>query len=253
MRRPAGAAPTEAERCAPAQAQVLGAAAPESPWQALGEPLNKSGAVVVPHNAASLPQEVPTASLPEGCAQRYAPQAEHHVDPFGMLGLVDLWPANSTARVRPRPFPVGPAYNSSEFDLFTNITVVALVSLRFARNTLYQRARTSCVSVLAERVGAHCAGRLALSSDRRESGGLAHNPCVGMLVMALWPAVCGICDSVQEGRKVPLQALHALQCLTRACKRLAECRRCLFDKEQDEQERVVWNRCTMILLLLTLG
>ena len=79
-----------------------------------------------------------TPSLLDGCAQRYAPPAEHHVDPFGILGLVDLWPANSTARVRPRPFPVGPAYNSSEFNLFTNVSIVSLVrppspALRAAR------------------------------------------------------------------------------------------------------------------------
>ena len=76
--------------------------------------------------------------LPQGCAQRYAPQAGHHVDPFGVRGLVDLWPANSTARMRPRPFPVGPAYNASEFNLFTNVSIVSLVrppspALRVAR------------------------------------------------------------------------------------------------------------------------
>ena len=74
-------------------------------------------------------QNTPTPSVLEGCAQRYAPQADYRVDPFGILGLVDLWPANSTARVRPRPFPVGPAYNSSEFDLFTNVSIVSLVRL----------------------------------------------------------------------------------------------------------------------------
>ena len=119
----------------PAQAQALNAAAPASPWQTPGKLLKDTGATGVQHHAASGALEVPMASLPEGCSQRYAPPAEHHVDPFGILGLADLWPANSTARVRPRPFPVGPAYNSSDFDLFTNISVVALVSLCPARST----------------------------------------------------------------------------------------------------------------------
>ena len=145
LRRPAGAALTEAEHRAPAQAQVLDADAPASAGRALGKPHSNVGATVVQHHAARHAQVVPTASLPEGCAQRYAPPAEHHVDPFGILGLVDLWPGNSTARVRPRPFPVGPAYNSSEFDLFTNVSVVALVSLCFARNLFHHCARKSCV------------------------------------------------------------------------------------------------------------
>ena len=115
--------------------------------------------MVVPHHAASLAQEVPTASLLEGCTQCYAPPAEHHVDPFGILGLVDLWPANSTARVRPRPFPVGPAYNSSEFDLFTNVSIVLLVSPYIAHSIDCLRARTICFSVLAEHAGALRAAR----------------------------------------------------------------------------------------------
>ena len=141
MRQPASAALAEAEHRAPAQAQVE-TLAPASAGQALGKMHSNVAATVVQHHAARLAQEVPAASLLQGCTQSYAPPAEHHVDPFGILGLGDLWPANSTARVRPRPFPVGPAYNSSEFDLFTNITVVALVSLRFERNTLYRCART---------------------------------------------------------------------------------------------------------------
>ena len=148
MRRPAGAALTEEEHRAPAQAQVLDDLAPTSAGQALGKTHSNVDATVVQHHAARLAQEVPAANLLEGCTQRYAPPAEHHVDPFGILGLVDLWPANSTARVRPRPFPVGPAYNSSEFDLFTNIKVVALVILRFARNTLYHCARTVVLQCL---------------------------------------------------------------------------------------------------------
>ena len=158
MRRPAGAALTEAEHCTPAQAQALDAVAPGSPWQTPGKPLNNSGATVVQHNAASLAQEVPAANLPEGCAQRYAPLAEHHVDPFGILGLADLWPANSTARVRPRPFPVGPAYNSSEFDLFTNVSLVCLVTLCPARSVYCCGAQTVKFSVLAEHADALRAG-----------------------------------------------------------------------------------------------
>ena len=154
MRRPADAALTEAKHCAPAPAQVP------------GKLYSNVGATVgAQHQAASLTQ-VPAVSLPEGCAQRYAPPAEHHVDPFGILGLGDLWPANSTARVRPRPFPVGPAYNSSEFDLFTNISVVALVSVCRERNTVCPCAQTSLVTELAEHAGAHHAGRRALSCGR---------------------------------------------------------------------------------------
>ena len=62
-----------------------------------------------------------------GCAERFAAPAQHHVDPFGILEYTDMWPANSTARVRPRPYPVGPAYNSSHFDVFINTSFVMLV------------------------------------------------------------------------------------------------------------------------------
>ena len=62
-----------------------------------------------------------------GCAERFAAPAQHHVDPFGILEYKDMWPANSTARVKPRPFPVGPAYNSSHFDVFINTSFVMLV------------------------------------------------------------------------------------------------------------------------------
>ena len=64
-----------------------------------------------------------------GCVQRFAPPAQHHVDPFGIRGLPDLWPANSTLRVRPRPLPFGPAYNVSDFEVFLNTTYVSLVRL----------------------------------------------------------------------------------------------------------------------------
>lgn len=62
-----------------------------------------------------------------GCAQRFAAPAQHHVDPFGILEYQNMWPANSTARVKPRPYPVGPAYNSSHFDVFINTSFVMLV------------------------------------------------------------------------------------------------------------------------------
>ena len=64
-----------------------------------------------------------------GCTQRFAPPAQHHVDPFGIRGLPDLWPADSTLRVRPRPLPFGPAYNVSDFEVFLNTTYVSLVRL----------------------------------------------------------------------------------------------------------------------------
>ena len=165
MRRTAGAALTEAEYRAPAQAQGLGAVAPASPWQTPSKLLHKSGATVVQKHAASLAREVPAASLLQGCTQRYAPPAEHHVDPFGILGLVDLWPANSTARVRPRPLPFGPAYNSSEFDLFTNVSLVCLVSLCPARSAYCRRARMIYVTALAEHALHSVQGRPALTSD----------------------------------------------------------------------------------------
>ena len=129
MRQPAGAALADPKHRVPAQAQVLDAFAPASAGQAPGEPHSNVGTTSVQHREVTLAQEVPAASLLEGCVQRYAPPAEHHVDPFGILGLADLWPANSMARVRPRPFLMGPAYTSSDFDLFTNVSLVVLVSL----------------------------------------------------------------------------------------------------------------------------
>ena len=68
-----------------------------------------------------------SAALPLGCVERYAPQARQRVDPFGLVHLLDLWPHNSTAPLRPRPWPLGPAYNSSEYTIFINTTYVALV------------------------------------------------------------------------------------------------------------------------------
>ena len=68
-----------------------------------------------------------SAALPLGCTERYAPRARRRVDPFGLVDLLDLWPQNSTAPLRPRPWPLGPAYNSSEYDVFINTTYVALV------------------------------------------------------------------------------------------------------------------------------
>ncbi|KAK9834170.1 hypothetical protein WJX81_004930 [Elliptochloris bilobata] len=72
------------------------------------------------------------AQLPSAAAAtRFAPPAQRHVDPFGVLGLTNLWPANSTSRVRPRPWPVGPAYNSSEFDVFINTSYVVLNGIHY--------------------------------------------------------------------------------------------------------------------------
>ena len=55
------------------------------------------------------------------------PPARQRVDPFGLVDLLALWPQNSMLPVRPRPWPLGPAYNSSEFNLFINTTYVTLV------------------------------------------------------------------------------------------------------------------------------
>ncbi|KAK9825358.1 hypothetical protein WJX81_003161 [Elliptochloris bilobata] len=71
----------------------------------------------------------------DGCLQRFAPPPRHHVDPFGLLDLVQLWPANSSLPVKPRPWPVGPAYNSSEFQVFINTTYVTLNDLNYLSPT----------------------------------------------------------------------------------------------------------------------
>ncbi|KAK9825381.1 hypothetical protein WJX81_007036, partial [Elliptochloris bilobata] len=74
------------------------------------------------------------------CKEQFAPPAEHHVDPFGVLRLKDLWPANSTSRVRPRPLPVGAAYNSSDFDVFVNSTYVALNSTSYVSQPIFNNS-----------------------------------------------------------------------------------------------------------------
>ena len=53
--------------------------------------------------------------------------AERRIDPFGLLELVELWPTSSFSPFRPRPWPLGPAYNTSIFTGFINITYVTLV------------------------------------------------------------------------------------------------------------------------------
>ena len=80
------------------------------------------GALQATQQAAAAPQ---MAQL--GCAERFAAPAQHHVDPFGILDYREMWATNSTFNVRPRPLPVGPAYNSSQFDVFINTSFVMLV------------------------------------------------------------------------------------------------------------------------------
>ena len=78
------------------------------------------------------PSEAPLAreaAVRPECHERFAPAAPQPVDPFGIHDLLDLWPANSTELVKPRPWPVGPAYNSSDFSVFINTTYVVLVRL----------------------------------------------------------------------------------------------------------------------------
>ena len=53
--------------------------------------------------------------------------AERRTDPFGLMELVELWPKSSAAPFRPRAWPLGPAYNTSTFTSFINITYVTLV------------------------------------------------------------------------------------------------------------------------------
>lgn len=53
--------------------------------------------------------------------------AERRVDPFGLVELVELWPITLASAFRPRPWPLGPAYNTSLFTGFINITYVTLV------------------------------------------------------------------------------------------------------------------------------
>ncbi|KAK9825364.1 hypothetical protein WJX81_004084 [Elliptochloris bilobata] len=79
------------------------------------------------------PRGAPTAAL--ACKERYAPPAQHHIDPLGILSLADLWPVNSTSRAKPRPWPLGPAYNSSEFGLFINTSYVTLNYIHFLSPT----------------------------------------------------------------------------------------------------------------------
>ena len=75
--------------------------------------------------------EVPTLwgrlDTPGACKQLYAAAAQHAVDPFGVLKLPNLWPVSSRSSVRPRPLPVGPAYNSSKFEIFLKSSYVSLV------------------------------------------------------------------------------------------------------------------------------
>jgi len=70
---------------------------------------------------------IPRALVSADCAGQFAPHAPRPADPFGIFDLPSLWPANAVSPEKPRPWPVGPAYNSSEFRLFINTSYVVLV------------------------------------------------------------------------------------------------------------------------------
>ena len=79
------------------------------------------------HADGEVPAPWGPPGAPGACKEQYAAAAQHHVDPFGVLGLPSLWPAGSRSRVRPRPMAFGPAYNSSNFDIFLKSSYVVLV------------------------------------------------------------------------------------------------------------------------------
>ena len=118
---PAGGALQLLGRTGLAPAQAPAVSALPGPWQQQGasKALWPSGAPVAPL--------APMPVLSGGCVGRFVPPVARHVDPFGMRQLLDLWPKGSTSSVRPRPWPLGPAYNSSEFNVFINTTYVVLV------------------------------------------------------------------------------------------------------------------------------
>ena len=115
---PAGGAFQLLVRTGSAPAQAPAVSALPGPWQQQGA------------SKALWPDGAPMARLPVlsgGCAGQFVAPPARHVDPFGMRQLLDLWPKGSTSSVRPRPWPLGPAYNSSEFNVFINTTYVVLV------------------------------------------------------------------------------------------------------------------------------
>ena len=118
---PAGSALQLLGRTGLAPAQAPAVSALPGPWQQQGasKALWPGGAPVAPL--------APMPVLAGGCVGRFVPPPARHVDPFGMRQLLDLWPKGSTSSVRPRPWPLGPAYNSSEFNVFINTTYVVLV------------------------------------------------------------------------------------------------------------------------------
>ena len=119
---PVGGAPVLLGRTDFAPARAPAESALPGPWQ------QQQGA-----SKALWPGSAPGARLPVlsgGCAGRFVAPPARHVDPFGMQQLLDLWPKDSKSRVRPRPWPLGPAYNSSEFNVFINTTYVVLVRIQ---------------------------------------------------------------------------------------------------------------------------
>ena len=143
----AGAALAEQQPARVSVAATAAQAVVASPGADAGQP--------TAHGALQATQQAPGAAQ-RGCAQRFAAPAQHHADPFGILEYQKMWPANSTLPVKPRPLPVGPAYNSSQFDVFINTSFVMLVrspGLQVQGLSLPGTAATSllCTSVWAWR------------------------------------------------------------------------------------------------------
>ena len=143
----------------PAAVTVLtsGAPAPRSHSGATA-PLLEVGALRGPGQSAPVAAlradgEVPAPwgppDAPGACKELYATAAQHHVDPFGVLELPSLWPASSRSRVRPRPLPFGPAYNSSNFDIFLKSSYVVLVRRSHEKSVRPIPCRPDIVGALA--------------------------------------------------------------------------------------------------------
>ena len=121
---PAGGAVHLLGRTGLAPAQAPAESALPGPWEQQG-----ASTALWPGGAPGAPLARQPV-LSGGCADRFVPPPARHVDPFGMRQLLDLWPKSSASSVRPRPWPLGPAYNSSEFNVFINTTYVVLVRAR---------------------------------------------------------------------------------------------------------------------------
>ena len=122
---PAGAAAVTLLTPGPPARSPSGAAAPPLDVGALRGP--RQSARVAALHAGEVPAPWRPPDAPGACKEPYAAAAQHHADPFGVLELPNLWPASSRSAVRPRPLPFGPAYNSSNFDIFLKSSYVVLV------------------------------------------------------------------------------------------------------------------------------